>query len=124
MRVREPLGEAGTALRVHGPAGQRLEQGRPLHGGTQVTGQRDVAVLEDLPAHREGVQDAGRGQVRRGLVADVGAEPGLDLAGDRGLGHHQHGGPHDRTLAKSRAARTVPRTEPDTLERVPSARGW
>ena len=31
---------------------------------------------------------------------------------------------HDSTRAKSRAVRSVPRTEPDTFERVPSARGW
>ena len=31
---------------------------------------------------------------------------------------------HASTRQKSRAARAVPRTEPDTLERVPAARGW
>ena len=127
--LREPVGEAGATLLVHRPAGQPPHQVLGAGGLREVAGQRHVPqprVREHLLADVEGVEDARRGQLGGRVVTDVPAEPGLGLAGDGCLGHHQHGGrrpPHDSTRAKSRAARTVPRTEPETLERVPSARG-
>ena len=49
----------------------------------------------------------------------------LTMSGHRRLGDHQHVYVvHDSTRQKSRAVRTVPRTDPETLDRVPSARGW
>ena len=58
------------------------------------------------------------------LHAHVAAETGLDPPDDRGLGHDEHDGrPHDSTRAKSRAARIVPSTEPETFDFVPAARG-
>ena len=83
-----------------------------------------MAVGEHRAADRERVHQGGEGQLGGRGRPHGRAEPGLHLAGHGRLGHHEHDGGHESTRAKSRAARTVPRTEPDTFERVPSARGW
>ena len=103
---------------------------RPLdllaaHGVAQVAVEREQTAVgtERLGAGEQGVEQGRRGQVGSDPHSDVGTEPSLDAAGHGRLGHHQRPG-HESTRAKSRAARAVPRTEPETLERVPVARGW
>jgi hypothetical protein len=124
--VREPLGEAGPALVEHGPS----VQGAPDLAGPdplpQVAGDGgDAAVGPDrIRAGAQRVQQAGGGELGGRAVSHLAGQPRLRLSGDRGLGHHQHPGGHASTFQKSRAVRAVPRTDPETLERVPAARGW
>ena len=126
MRVQQPLGEPVPALRMHGPAGGGLEELAGALGAGEVPVEGEVAPID---AVRRGAGphrvEQGRGcEVRRTCHPHLGAESGLHRAGDGRLGDDQgHRRPHESTRAKSRAARSVPRTEPDTLDFVPAARG-
>ncbi len=127
MRMRESLGEPVAALGMHGPARQPFADLATPEGAGQVTGQGEVAPSrpERRLAGIDRVQQGRRREVGGRVGADGGGEAGLGLAGHGSLGHDESDRPvHVSTLAKSRAARREPRTEPDTLERVPSARGW
>ena len=106
------------AVTVH-PATSRRSRSAPT-AGVQVTGQSQVAVrgAGGLGGCPQRVGQGRGGDARRRCMADPGAEPGLGLPRDRGLGHHQH--PHQSsTFQKSWAARAVPSIDPDTFERVP-----
>ena len=75
-------------------------------------------------ARGHGVQQCRGGEVGRALHPDLTSEPGLDPAEDGRLGDDESDRrPHESTRAKSRAARMVPSTEPETLDLVPAARG-
>ena len=87
-------------------------------------GQHPAAGRERLGSGVERVEQRGGGELRGTGVARHAGQPGLRLPGDRRLGHDEHAAGHGRTLAKSRVARSEPFTEPDTFDRVPSARGW
>ena len=125
--VQEALGEVGTALAVDGPSERGCGELAGASTGGQITGQSEVTPLgpDRLDADLQGVEQRRRGQVGRLLGPDDRTQPGLGLSGHRRLGDHQHDRrSHERTRAKSRAARRVPMTEPETLDFVPSARGW
>ncbi len=135
--VDESLGEPLATLGVKGPVGSGVEE---LFGKLPVcedTVEGEVAsfgaVRRSADLHR--VEQRSGCQVCGALHANLAAEPGLDVPDDRRLGDDEHhravhasaahaSAVHDRTAAKSRAARIVPSTEPDTFDRVPSARGW
>ena len=127
VRARQPLGQPVAALREDGPAGERGGQPVGVHGRGQVAVEGEAAVghADRGRAGPQRVEQRGGGELGRDVHADLGAEPGLREAGDGRLGDDQDPARrHDSTRAKSRAVRSVPLTEPDTLERVPSARGW
>ncbi len=123
----EAFGEAVTALLVDGPSARGGDELVGARTGGQVAGEGEVAALDtDRPdAGLERVEQRRRRQVGGQLRPDDGAETGLGLTGHGRLGDDQHDRlRHERTRAKSRAVRRVPITEPDTLDFVPSARGW
>ena len=134
VRVGQPLVEAVADLGGGAPAGQRGEDLVSAHGLGKVPGEAEVAALgtDGGGGGVDRVEQAGGGDLGRGLVADVGAQAGLDASRDGRLGHDEDPGRHvrvvrrrhDSTFQKSRAVRRVPLTEPETFERVPSARGW
>ena len=135
--VGETLVEALAALGHDGPARQRSAH---LGGGGAVVevagqGQHTGLRADRLGGCSEGVEQGRSGDLGRGLVPDGRGEPRLAHPGHRGLRHHEHpqragARPgrvlrhHANTFQKSRAVLAVPFTEPDTFERVPSARGW
>ena len=126
VRGDEPLGEGAATLGGDRPAADGVGQLRPACCVGEVAGQRQVSPRAGRRLHGgDRVEQRRGGEVRGDVVAGVHGEPGLGPAGDGRLGHHQDGeAAHDSTRQKSRAVRTVPVTEPETLERVPSARGW
>ena len=95
-------------------------------GGVEVAaeGQHPTTGREGAGAGLEGVEQGRGRELGRRPVARDGRQPGLGQARHRCLGHDEHRAPHGSTLAKSCAARSEPRTDPDTFERVPAARGW
>ena len=111
-----------TALGVDGPPGQGLPELGSADGAVEVAVQREVAVSGAHGGGRGGqrVEQRRGGDVGGPLHADLGPEPGLHPAHLGCLRDDQHGRCHASTRQKSRAARVVPRTEPDTFDRVPS----
>ncbi len=122
----QPGTEVADALGVDGPPGQGLPELGSADGAVQVAVQREVAVSGAHGGGRGGqrVEQRRGGDVSGPRHADLGPEPGLHPAHLGCLRDDQHGRCHASTRQKSRAARVVPRTEPDTFDRVPRARGW
>ena len=128
--VDEPLGERPTTLRNDVPVRGRRSDVPLAHRLRQVTGQGEDPAPPGprATACLERVEQGGRGQGGGRLVTDDLGEARLGEAGHGGLGHDEEAAPHRpasvaSTRAKSRPARIVPRTDPDTFERVPAARG-
>ena len=128
VRVGQPGAEVAAPLRVHRPAGQRRAElvGRARPGSRSPARERwQRSGPTAAPQARERVQQRGGGDLGGALPCRSSAPSRVfTRPGSGRLGHDEHAGVHDSTRQKSRAARTVPRTEPDTFERVPSARGW
>nr|WP_292644741.1 hypothetical protein [Nocardioides sp.] len=123
--VREPLPEAVAVLRGDGPPGECCpDLGRPDPVG-EVAGEGEPAPVRSdrQRARLDGVQQSGRRDSRGRRVADVGRQPGLHEAGHRCLGDEEQRR-HESTRQKSYAAWALPRTDPETFERVPAVRGW
>ena len=126
VRVGEPGGEVRALLRVHRPAVERGADLGSSHRLVEVAGERDVPRPPGRGSGGERVEQRGGGQLGGPLHADVGTQPRLDQTRlgrlgddeDRRVAHR-----HDSTRAKSRAVRSVPITDPETFDRVPSARG-
>ncbi len=126
MTVDQPLPE-GLPVLAHdepAPGGGADLLGSAGRGQVAGQGQHAAAGLEGLGSGVEGVEQRRGSELRGTGVARHARQPGLRLPGDRRLGHDEHAAGHGRTLAKSRVARSEPFTEPDTFDRVPSARGW
>ena len=126
MPVDQPLPEGLPVLAHDEPAPGGGTDLLGSAGRGQVPGQRQHAAagLERLGSGVEGVEQRRSSELRCTGVARHARQPGLRLPRDRRLGHDEHAAGHGRTLAKSRVARSEPFTEPDTFDRVPSARGW
>ena len=76
-------------------------------------------------AHQKGMAGFKKLVVLKTILPDIGGESCLHQAGHRRLGDQQERRcRHASTRQKSYAARRLPRTEPETLERVPAVRGW
>ena len=124
MGVGEPLGEIVSALRT---TVNRVEATADLvgrAGGVEVSRHRHHPRLDGCRGHRvEGVQQRRRGDVGGRPITDRGGQPRLGQSGHRRLGDHEsdHRN-HEITRQKSRAATTLPRSEPLTLD-LPPVRG-
>ena len=116
--------------RGRGPAGHVVTPRRSATGNSVTTSggghrshQRDDHPAAGHAAGRvERVQQRGRGEVGR-LGGQRGAQPGLHPPGFGRLREDeqaQHGRGHRSSPAMSRAARSVPRTEPETFDRPPA----
>jgi len=109
---------------VPGLAKTRLAATIGAEAAADVAAAALLDTLEAATASGAGTLVALTGDVGGDLRPDGGGQPGLGPSRHRRLGDHQHrAGRHDSTRAKSRIARSVPRTLPETLERVPAARG-
>ena len=113
------------------PAVERGGQLVGVHRLREIALEREPAAVDAdrCGAGAQRVEQRGGGELGRDVHADLGTEARLGEAGHGRLGDHQDPGAlaqagHRSTRAKSRAVRSVPFTEPETLERVPSARGW
>ena len=124
VRVRQPLGEVGAALRHDSEIGQAGRNLRTVARGAELAGQRHHPRRNRCCGHRvERVQQCGGGDVGGGRISDAGREPRLRLPRHRRLGDHQYDdGDHEITRQKSSAAMKLPRTEPLTFD-LPPVRG-
>ena len=126
----EPLGQSVSPLGEDSPAVERGGQPVGVRRLREIALEREAAAFhaDRCRAGAQRVEQRGGGELGRDVHADLGTETGLGEAGYGRLGDDEEPctprGTHRRTRAKSRAVRSVPVTEPETLERVPSARGW
>ena len=130
VRVRQPLAEAGPRAarrRVQPASAASISSARD--GVGEVTRQGEQAVAPARTPSRQAASVSSRAAAARSAAAAsmptsapsrVFTRPGTGaFATTSALATR-----HASTRQKSRAARAVPRTEPDTFDRVPAARGW
>ncbi len=124
MGVRQPVTKVLASLTKNVPLGKATSQLHAAFGSREITGDRHdpPTAGKGLLAGGKRVEEGGTGEVGGDALTDALAQPGLRLPFDRCLGDDQDSRPHRRTRTKSVAASTLPRSEPETLDLVPSAR--
>ncbi len=125
VRVGQPLGEVGAALRHDSEIGQ-AETGSRRRGSPAPSSpvSATTRAATGAAATASSVSSsAAAAMSAAAVIADAGRQPRLRLPGHRRLGDHQHDdGDHEITRQKSSAAMKLPRTEPLTFD-LPPVRG-